>query len=483
MSSRIIIVSNRLPVTVASESGTLVAKRSVGGLATALAPVLKQYDTLWVGWTGMRRSLRPAELSQLRLSKRLVPVDLSASLVRRYYDRAANGTIWPSLLHFAPLHPCNEQDWQALMEVTRRFAQTIKAVCRPDDIIWIHDYHFMLLPQFLREAGVYNRIGFFLHTPFPESAFLKQLPYHRQMLTSLADVDVLGLQTERDVARFASTFADVNPLSRILAKVQAFPIGVDYDSHQTAIKSVEVRKKTALALKSTKGKRVIFSVSRLDYVKGIVTQLEGFEKLLENLPSNQREQMLYKLVVAPSRENISEYRTLKRDIELAVARINKRFGTEAWQPIDYTYNTYGFHDIIAWFQVAEICLTAPWADGMNLVAKEYIAARQNDKGMLVLSNSIGAAFQLKHAVLVDPIDVLSIAEGLKTALDMPAAEREMRWQAMRAAVKDQDVFWWTDSFLRELMEPDAHLTQQISNTTYYNARVPLLSRLRQFASD
>lgn len=470
MSSRIIIVSNRLPVTVVPEVDRLVAKRSVGGLATALSPLINQYDTLWVGWTGMRRSLKPTELKQLELPEQLVPVDLSASLVRRYYDRAANGTIWPSLLHFAPLHPCNEQDWQALMEVTKRFAQTIKSICRPDDVIWIHDYHFMLLPQFLREADVHNRIGFFLHTPFPESSFLRQLPYHKQMLASLAQADVLGLQTERDVRRFTAAFEAAHPLRYIHATVQAFPIGIDYDAHRTACALPEVCARIAGAAELTKGKRVIFSISRLDYVKGIVTQLEAVEKLLHDLPAGERKSIIYKLVVAPSRENISEYKMLKRDIERVVERINKRFGTTAWQPIDYSYETYGFHDIIAWFQLAEICLVAPWADGMNLVAKEYVAARQNDDGMLVLSQSIGTAFQLKHAVLVDPLDVHSVASGLMRALHMPQAERAARWKSMRSIVKQQDIFWWTDMFLEALMSPAGSLAASLVGGVYEKGR-------------
>ncbi len=465
MSSRIIIVSNRLPVTITEESGKLTAKRSVGGLATALAPVLEQYDTLWVGWTGLRRSLKKTELEQLHLSDQLVPVDLSAPLVRRYYDRAANGTIWPSLLHFSPLHPCSEQDWQALIEVTRRFAKTIQAISRPDDVIWIHDYHFMLLPKLLRETGVKNRIGFFLHTPFPETNFLEQLPYHKQLLDSLAQSDLLGLQTDRDVARFMNAFRTFSPLAHLHAKVQAFPIGIDYTAHSQAGDLPEVLSALDEAEQVASGRKIIYSVSRLDYVKGIITQLEGVEKFLDSLDPAEREQFIYKLVVSPSRENIREYKLLKADIRRTVQRINRKLSTATWQPIDYSPRTFSFHENVAWFRMADVCLVAPWADGMNLVAKEYVAAHKSGKGMVVLSHSIGAAFQLKHAVLVDPLDVSSIAEGLRQALDMPHHERHWRWQAMLNSVKSQDIFWWTDFFLQELMNPVSHLVSGLENTS------------------
>ncbi len=467
MSSRVIIVSNRLPVTIAEESGELTAKRSVGGLATALAPVLEQYDTLWVGWTGMRRSLKKRELKRLHLSKQLVPVDLTASLVRRYYDRAANGTIWPSLLHFSPLHPCSEEDWQALVEVTRRFAKAIKSISRPGDVIWIHDYHFMLLPQILRETGVKNRIGFFLHTPFPETNFLEQLPYHRQLLDSLGRSDLLGLQTERDVARFMNSFRTFNPLSLLHAKVRAFPIGIDYAAHSRAGELPQVLSALDEVKDQVQGKKVIYSISRLDYVKGIVTQLEGVEKLLDSLEPAERQKTIYKLVVSPSRENLREYRMLKAQIRRTVLRINKKLGTEDWQPIDYSPRTYAFHENVAWFQMADVCLVAPWADGMNLVAKEYVAAHKSGRGMVVLSHTIGAAFQLKHAVLVDPLDVDSIALGLRRALDMPHHERKWRWRNMLHSVKGQDIFWWTDFFLRELMPPAPQFVSDLENTPKY----------------
>lgn len=447
---RVILASNRLPVHLVQGDGGLSLERSVGGLATAMSSVFDKHSALWVGWSGIDEELPPAKLRRLGFPDRLVPLGLSAELLRGYYDQVANGVLWPLLhgLKVSTSESVAESDWSAMRKVTRRFAAVIQKRIKPADVIWIHDYHLAFLPRQLRDAGVRNRIGFFLHTPFPTANFLLTWPAHRQLLQSLSHVDVLGFQTPRDAAHFRVSLAAVGMRMKPGAIVRDFPIGIDYRAYRAAGQIVKVKSHLARLGAKLGGKRVILSVSRLDYTKGIIEQLYAVQQWLETLKHPER--LVYKLIVSPSREDIDEYKNLKRDIEETVAAINARFARKGFRPIDYSYRNHGFEEVNAWFRLAHILLVTPRIDGMNLVVKEYVAARENGQGMVVLSETAGAAFQLKDAVLVDPLDVDAIAAGLDRALRMSSAERKRRWRAMRASVKQEDVFWWSERFLRAL---------------------------------
>ena len=473
MFGRLIIASNRLPVTVTDKNNQLTVNRSTGGVATALDAIFKNRDTKWVGWMGLRRLLSDAELKGLRMPAGLVPINLSTQEVRRYYDRTANGTLYPSFLHYVPGDPCDEADWQAMIDVNRRFAEKIKFMARPNDIIWVHDYHLLLLPYYLRQTGVTNRIGFFLHTPFPDVPYLKLLPYARHIVESLAEADLIGFQTQRDVARFRKAHRTLLPKRTMRGSAQHFPIGVDYEQYHDAHKMPLVVQHAKEARQEVGNKQVLFSISRLDYVKGIVTQLRAVEKFLAGQPASTRKHFVYKLVVAPSREDLEEYRRHKQEIERTVNRINKRLGTKTWGPIIYTYRSFGFEELSAWYQLADVVLVASRVDGMNLIAKEYIAARQDDRGMLVLSNSIGVAVQLNKAVLVDAADVADIASGLRRAFAMPMSERRERWASMRRSVKEENIFWWANCFIQALLSPQAapKLPPRLSVTAEAPAKV------------
>lgn len=452
---RVILVSNRLPLSIIEENGKLTSKRSAGGLATAMSSIAKRQDAIWIGWPGTRQPLETSQLRSLGFPKELVPVMPSEDQLGRYYDRVANGVLWPIMHGISPagLRTVTDEDWRTMEEVTGQFAAAVQAQLRPEDIIWIHDYHLSFLPRQLRAAGVRNRIGFFLHTPFPGADFLLAQPLHRQLLKSLTQVDVFGLQTERDVAHFRTSLAAAGMRMGRGGVVKAFPIGVDFKAYHTADRLGMVKSHLARLRAKLGGRRVILSVSRLDYTKGIIEQLYAVQQLLERLKHPER--LVYKLIVSPSREDVEEYRHLKRDIEETVAAINARFARKGFRPIAYAYRNHGFEEVNAWFRLAHILLVTPRIDGMNLVAKEYIAARENGQGMIVLSETAGAAFQLKDAVLVDPLDIDGIAKGLYQALRMPSTERKRRWRSMRRTAKAQDVFWWADHFLRELNPPGA----------------------------
>jgi trehalose 6-phosphate synthase/phosphatase len=447
---RLIIVSNRLPVTVTEKDSTLSLSRSTGGLATALSAVFKQSDALWVGWSGFHRRLSRLELKNLAFPTGLVPVNLTTEQVKRYRDRAFNETLYPVFLHHYPLNPCEEKDWQTLIQVMQRFAKIIKRVAKPGDVIWVHDTQLALLPHFLREAGVTNRIGFFFHIPFPHITYLKQLPIASLLLDSLNQTDLLGFQVRQDVQHFEEGFRVMHPGKLISPTLRAFPIGVDFDEYHAAVTLPGVRAQITEAAKVAAGKKVIFSMSRLDFTKGIVDQLLAVESFLDKQAPEERKKFIYTLVVAPSREDVLQNQHYKHEIEHTVNRINRRLAAEDWQPVHYIYQALGFEEVNAWYQLADVLLVTPRLDGMNLVAKEYIAARHNDDGMLVLSKTIGSALQLNQSILVNAYDVANITAGLERAFAMTPAERHERWAALRANVKQEDIFWWTKNFIDAL---------------------------------
>lgn len=445
---RVLLVSNRLPVSIAQQNEALVLQRSVGGLATALSSIFERGNALWIGWSGNKKPLTRQQLQDLNFPDRLVPVTITEKLLRGYYGRLANGVLWPVMHGLQPAKEAASSDWDALREVSRRFVSAIQANVKPDDIIWIHDYHLILLPQMLREAGVGNRIGFFLHTPFPSEKTLLKWAEHRQLLQSLSGVDVLGFHTPRDVTNFRVNLAAAGMSMRKGAVVRAFPIGVDYRAYRTAGKIAKVKGYLKRFGRKVAGRKLILSVSRLDYTKGILQQLDAVAELLET--HKHPEKVLYKLIVAPSREDVDEYRRLKQDIDETVAAINARFGKKGFRPINYSYRSHGFEEVNAWFRLADILLATPRIDGMNLVIKEYIAARETGRGMVVISDTIGAAVQLRDAILVEPLDVESITDGLREALTMPVLERRKRWQKLRKNVREEDVYWWSAQFLEAL---------------------------------
>jgi trehalose 6-phosphate synthase/phosphatase len=447
---RVIIASNRLPVNITEEKGKLTLHRSLGGLATALGSVVDNYPMLWIGWPGFKKKLTQKQLRDLSFPDTLVPVTISAQLLKRYYDHLANGTLWPLMHGIKPTRLSIKADWDATSEVTKRFSDAINQHLEPNDVIWVHDYHLVLLPKMLRDEGVKNRMGFFLHTPFPPAKTLLKWKHYNRMLESLSKVDVLGFQTERDVVNFKECLAAAKLSMRKGAVVQAFPIGIDYKAYRSAVKVPTVGMYLRKLKKTVTGKKVILSVSRLDYTKGIIEQLWAVEKVLEDYGPTKA---VYKLVVAPSRETVDEYQRLKNDIDETVdvinKRLKKRYGVE---PIEFAYRSHGFEELNAWYRTADILLVTPKIDGMNLVVKEYIAARDDERGAIVLSETIGAAFQLKDAILVNPTDIAAISQGLQAALTMPALDRIKRWKALRQNVRRENVFWWTKQFLDALQD-------------------------------
>ena len=443
-----VIVSNRLPVSLKEGAEGIKVSRAVGGVATTLDAVAKSYGAYWVGWSGLPKVLSVAQLAAVRLPHGCVPVQAGADLIRRYYDRFSNQLLWPRLHGMPTSFKPEQRDWEAYQDMNRRFAHEVtRALRSADDLIWVHDYHLMLLPQYLRDEGVENRIGFFLHTPMAPAKDMIGLPHIRQLLAGLTAADVVGFQTKRDMLYFDQLLrlTGIKPRGR----AGVFPIGTDAVAYQQAAARPSVLRRIGELRKQTNGRKVIFSLSRLDYTKGILTQLQAVERFLGSRP--HPEQWLYKLVVAPSREQLGEYRNLKSKIEHAVKRINQKLKIPGWQPVDYSYENLGFEDVVAWYKTADMLLLLPDMDGMNLIAKEYVAARGREAGLLVLSKNIGSALQLTDALLVEPGDAEAAVQALAYAESMPDAEQQRRWQALSAVVEEQDVFWWADIFLSRLI--------------------------------
>jgi trehalose 6-phosphate synthase/phosphatase len=447
---RLIIVSNRPPIKVQETKAGLEVKPAPGGLASALSRIHAWPESLWVGWSGLGRRLSLAEFQSLQLGPKLALINLEPGLYRRYYDAFANGSVWPVLHGFDARKMYGPADFNAVQVVTDRFARCVAELAAPDDLIWVHDFQLPLLPGRLRELGLRNRIGFFLHVPFPEPRQFAKLPDHNLIAASVARADVVGFQTPADARRF-ERYAAAQGLRLAAGQVGAYPIGVDAERYGRARDRPEVARHRQELERRYEGKRVIFSVSRLDYTKGILHQLQAVDGLLAASP--RRRDVVYKLVVSPSREDLAEYQEEKLASAALAEAINRSYGDAAWQPVEYEYRNLDFDELVAWYERADIMLVAPLVDGMNLIAKEYVAAHGDD-GVLVLSGRAGAAVQLREAVIVEPRDISGVVRGLQRAGGMDAAERRERMRRLREVVEREDVRAWAEGFLRELSKID-----------------------------
>jgi trehalose 6-phosphate synthase/phosphatase len=448
MVQRLIIVSNRLPVSVQDERGKLSLSRSNGGLATALSSLFDEDSSVWVGWTGMRRRLNQSEISSLNIPLFIRPVNLTEAEITAYYDTFANGILWPLAHGIAPTAIHSASTKKDVHKVMRLFADAIESIITPEDVVWIHDYHLFLLPHELRRRGIRNKIGFFLHTPFFPEAMLQKVPLVDEIMTSLMDTNVIGLQVQRDVRRFRAALKARDIALSPHTKVRAFPIGIDFDSFDKLNTAPDVGEHLQEIKRQFSGQKIMFSLSRLDYTKGITTQLEAFERFLSQHPKSS---LIYRLNVAPSREAVLEYEELKDEIAAKVAAINAQFATKTWQPIVYTYENIGLHEICAWYQAADIHLNIPIADGMNLVAKEYVAARRQP-GSLIISSAMGAAMQLKTALAVPPNNPQAAADAIEQSLSMSQKEKLKRWTVLRHEVKEHQASQWAAAFLKALQK-------------------------------
>jgi trehalose 6-phosphate synthase/phosphatase len=460
---RIVVVSNRLPVTIEESPNGLRLRPSSGGLVTALRPLLNDSAGIWIGWTGTDASPeveRALEEQSQRSNFALKPVFMSAEERSRFYNGFSNEVLWP-LFHDLQSR-CNFDPgyWDTHLTVNQRFAQKAADEARTGDLIWVHDYHLMSVAPSLRQLGVHEQLAYFHHIPFPGPDIFEKLPWREEILTALLDFDVVGFQTLRDRRNFVACLRHFVKEAEIRAEgehlivdepgrktfVGAFPISIDFEEFESGAAQKNAAARASEIVQSLSGCRIVLGVDRLDYTKGIPERLAAFRHLLEFHPELRGKITLVQVVV-PSREDIPKYRELKTQIQRTVGEINGHFGEPGWVPIHYIHRSLERQELVAYYRAADVALITPLKDGMNLVAKEYCAARVNDDGVLVLSEFAGAAFQLNRgALLVNPYHTRAVAEAIRTACEMSPTEQRERMRKLRARVRRENIFRWRDSF-------------------------------------
>jgi trehalose 6-phosphate synthase/phosphatase len=458
--SRLLIVSNRLPVTVARENGSVRLERSTGGLATGLRGPHERSGGLWIGWPGDAGDLDDAahgELDRLLADLHAVPVWLDAEEVKRFYEGFSNEVLWPSFHYLMEQVPPAAQDWDTYFRVNERFAAVVEAHHHPDDLVWIHDYQLMLVPRLLRQRLPDARIGFFLHIPFPAPEVFRTLPHHERLLEGLLGADLVGFHTPAYLRHFAASvlrsLGATPDVDRIHVdgrdvRLGVFPMGVDAQKFSALAGDPTVVDEAA-ALRGTDHQAVLVGIDRLDHTKGVPRRLLALETLLRRHPDLAEHVRLVQVAV-PSRTGVEAYQELRNTVDALVGRINGTFGTPRWVPVHYVYRSLDERALVALYRAADVMLVTPVRDGMNLVAKEFIASRTDEDGVLVLSEFAGAASELPEALLVNPYDVDRAADVYYAALTMPERERHTRMQNLRRHVRMHDVHAWASSFIEAL---------------------------------
>jgi len=466
--NRLIVVSNRLPFALDSTGEDLwTVTPAVGGLVSAIEPVLRERGGTWIGWPGIAGEIprEPFAEATRDAGYKVVPVALSETERHEFYYGYSNEVIWPlfhDLQNFCNFEPGY---WQAYKQVNERYADAIARCAQPDDFIWVHDYHLMYVAQALREQGLSQKLSgltFFLHIPFPPYDIFSKLPQQQRLLRALLQFDLIGLQTRRDVRNFMQCVRRVLLDVKIVPRrdlqlvrfekreirVGHFPIGIDFDSFENGAMSDTVEQSAQRLRDTFPGCQLILGSDRLDYSKGIPERLRAFRTALERHPELRGRVVLIQVVV-PSRVEIPRYHEFKQRIDRLVGDINGRFSTSTWLPVQYHFRCLDREDLLAHYRACDIAFVTPLKDGMNLVAKEYCACRIEEDGVLILSQFAGAAEQLKPgALLVNPYDVEEMADTILQAFRMSQAERSARMKRMRHVVRKENVFWWVDSFLK-----------------------------------
>jgi len=454
-----VVVANRLPVDRTPDGEGW--RRSPGGLVTALEPVMRRADGAWVGWAGQPDvELDPFEFDGVHL----VPVVLSAADVQNYYEGFSNDTIWP-LYHDVIAAPTYKRAWwDAYVRVNRRFAEAAAAAASQNAIVWVQDYQLQLVPKLLRELRPDLTIGYFHHIPFPAYGLYSQLPWRKQVLEGLLGADVIGFQRVADAGNFARAVRrqlrfetkasgilvpDGQGATRV-ALAKAFPISIDADSYIELAQKPEIQQR-AREIREGLGnpRKILLGVDRLDYTKGIRHRLKAWGEILEDGRATVEDATLVQ-VASPSRERVDAYVQLRDEIEMTVGRINGDYDTTTHTAIRYLHQSYPREEMVALFLAADVMLVTALRDGMNLVAKEYVASRVDNRGVLVLSEFAGAADEMGSALLINPHDIDGLKDTIVRALEMPAGEQGRRMRALRKRVRDHDVEDWSREFLEAL---------------------------------
>ena len=469
-----IIISNRLPLQInISEDENLEVTPSVGGLATGLKSFHQEGDSIWIGWTGLAAEDVPEGMQEkVKAEARkqaCIPVSLTSEEIEKFYYGFSNRTIWPLFHYFMEYTEFQPDHWEAYKAVNQKYADAVLEHLNDDDVVWVHDYQLLLLPQYIRQKNSQVTIGFFNHIPFPSSEVFRTLPWREEVLKGMLGADLIGFHTyeyERHflrsvnrILRYDINFNSVNIGSRIV-RSDSFPMGIDYKKFRKAAKehfsqprseNSDVQKKLDYHKYVTRNTKLILSIDRLDYTKGIANRIRAYGYFLEKYPEYHEKVRLIMLAV-PSRTNVPQYQLLKKEIDELVGRINGKFATINWTPIWYFYRSMPFENLIDLYTSSDVALITPTRDGMNLVAKEYIATRTDHTGVLILSEMAGAAHELNESLIINPNNFEQIVDTIKMALEMPEEEQVRRNKLLQKRLKRYNVEKWAKDFMKSLRE-------------------------------
>lgn len=459
--SRLIIVSNRLPVTVTKRGGSIKLQSSGGGLASGLDAFHSTHKSLWIGWPGYISARTAQDTESIRKTlrnKHCYPVFLSAYDVEHYYHGFCNKTLWPLFHYFMQHVTYDNRAWQAYQRVNQQFCDVICRIARPGDTIWVHDYQLLLLPHMLRKKLPKASIGFFLHIPFPSSEVFRLLSCRNDIIEGMLGADLIGFHTYDYVHHFTESVRRLAGYdfslgiiysNRTRISVDAFPMGIDYDRFHREARTTASEREINRIQERFKNRKIIVSIDRLDYTKGIPNRLEAFDLFLAQHPEFRKKVTLI-LIAVPSRTNVVHYVKLKQRIDELISRINGKYGDMGYMPIWYLYRMLPFEKLVPLYAVGDVALVTPLRDGMNLIAKEYIASKVDRRGVLILGEMAGAARELGEALIVNPNNRDELAAMIHEALCMPEEDQQRRNEIMQRRLKRYDIDRWARDFIDRL---------------------------------